>query len=60
MKAWKQALREDDTANIVAAPVAGTKRKAVSILAPGPAVLQNLTATPDAPSPIAVYAWYRT
>ena len=31
MKAWKQALREDDTANVVAAPAAaGTKRKAVS------------------------------
>ena len=36
MKAWKQALREDDTANVVAAPVAGTKRKAVSILASTP------------------------
>ncbi|RDX46256.1 ku70-like protein [Lentinus brumalis] len=28
IKAWKQKLREDETANIVAAPVAGTKRKA--------------------------------
>ncbi|KAI0750167.1 ku70-like protein [Daedaleopsis nitida] len=28
MKAWKQALQEDESANIVAAPIAGTKRKA--------------------------------
>ncbi|KAI0682970.1 ku70-like protein [Cerioporus squamosus] len=28
IKAWKQAIQEDETANIVAAPVAGTKRKA--------------------------------
>ncbi|RPD54794.1 ku70-like protein [Lentinus tigrinus ALCF2SS1-7] len=28
IKAWKQAVHEDETANIVAAPVAGTKRKA--------------------------------
>ena len=43
MKSWKQALREDETANIVAAPVTGTKRKAVSILSPGPI----RTAVPD-------------
>lgn len=34
MRAWKKALREDESANIVAAPLAGSKRKAVSIHAP--------------------------
>ncbi|KAI1792117.1 ku70-like protein [Ganoderma leucocontextum] len=28
MRAWKQALREDESANIVAVPLAGSKRKA--------------------------------
>ncbi|KAM5544081.1 hypothetical protein V8D89_002267 [Ganoderma adspersum] len=28
MRAWKKALREDESANIVAAPLAGSKRKA--------------------------------
>lgn len=34
MRAWKKALREDESANIVAVPLAGSKRKAVSIHAP--------------------------
>ena len=60
MKAWKQALREDDTANVVAAPAAaGTKRKAVSAgqCLRGP---HALTARPGASSPIAVHARRRT